>query len=300
MSTAAPETDLSLTAATAAAVGATAVGTPSVQSVIATYRLSLGQLVAEMTALIATIWSWRRDDNSVIGSTLDWADLMVSLIGQYRDGASRISLVALQQLKLAQVGEEVAADMLRTAQPADEKWLRRSLGFAGPGTVRAYTERQLLGTWTGDPSAKALKLVTGTAARWVLDAAREAMLETGLAEARSRAPRSAQAWARVTDADPCAFCAMLAARGAVYLTQSSASWADGIPGNPYHDHCACTAVLLWRDEPLPQAEAFAALWAEVTRGLSGQDARNAFRRSFEAAKRAAGLLAGQQPTTPGG
>mgnify|MGYP006982268730 FL=1 len=47
--------------------------------------------------------------------------------------------------------------------------------------------------------------------------------------------RRAVGWRRVTDGNPCAFCAMLASRGPVYR---DAAAADGIQ---YHSYCGCTA-----------------------------------------------------------
>jgi len=47
--------------------------------------------------------------------------------------------------------------------------------------------------------------------------------------------RKAIGWRRVTDGNPCAFCAMLASRGPVYR---DAAAADGLK---YHAHCGCGA-----------------------------------------------------------
>jgi len=77
-----------------------------------------------------------------------------------------------------------------------------------------------------DPSRVALVRVSGAVARHVLDSARETLL------ASVRADRRARGWARVTSAEPCKFCAMLASRGAVYSATSGVFQA--------HDHCGCT------------------------------------------------------------
>jgi len=53
---------------------------------------------------------------------------------------------------------------------------------------------------------------------------------------------AALGWARITDADPCDFCKMLAGRGLVYKTERS---AGGL--NRWHDGCACAVVPLFRD-----------------------------------------------------
>jgi hypothetical protein len=80
-------------------------------------------------------------------------------------------------------------------------------------------------------------------------------------------------WQRVTGGDPCAFCAMLAGRGAVYREETVDFQA--------HDHCACSAEPEYSGStPPPASERFGRLWEESTAGLSGADALNAFRRSL--------------------
>jgi hypothetical protein len=85
--------------------------------------------------------------------------------------------------------------------------------------------------------------------------------------------RQALGWQRVTGAKPCAFCAMIASRGAVF-SENTASFQA-------HDHCACTAEPAYRGTHLPpDSERFAELWPESTEGLTGNDALNAFRRAL--------------------
>ncbi|MGW4076041.1 VG15 protein [Streptomyces asiaticus] len=92
----------------------------------------------------------------------------------------------------------------------------------------------------------------------------------------------ATGWSRVTDNDPCAWCAMLASRGPVYKTAKTA----GDPrqgGNSYHDHCGCQAWPAFTlDEPfVGLANRLYDDWLRVTRGTGGRDAVNAFRRWWE-------------------
>lgn len=99
------------------------------------------------------------------------------------------------------------------------------------------------------------------------------------------ADKVALGWMRVTDADPCAFCALLAGRGPVYKTEQSADFRA-------HDHCACTvepfydgsewtaSAREWRDM-YNQAVSEARASGDLERGTSN-DLLNAFRRSFDA------------------
>ncbi|MFJ3952882.1 hypothetical protein ACIPXV_23050 [Streptomyces libani] len=88
-------------------------------------------------------------------------------------------------------------------------------------------------------------------------------------------------WARVTDADPCAWCAMLASRGAVYRSRDAAqlkghAGRNAPPVDPedlekYHNLCHCQVVPIYsRTDWLPeQGEAFRELWDEATEGHTG-------------------------------
>lgn len=81
-------------------------------------------------------------------------------------------------------------------------------------------------------------------------------------------------WQRITSGSECAFCAMLASRGAVYSEAGVDFQA--------HNHCSCSAEPLYEREPTPQwVEDLRSEWNETTEGLSGRDALNAFRRARE-------------------
>ena len=86
-------------------------------------------------------------------------------------------------------------------------------------------------------------------------------------------------WQRVTAADPCAFCAMIASRGAVF----SASSADF----ESHDHCSCTPEPFYEgSRTLSRNDRFRMLWDEVQREVPFERAddntrMNAFRRVYE-------------------
>lgn len=129
--------------------------------------------------------------------------------------------------------------------------------------------------------AAAVRMV-GTTQYLALEGGRQAMQRSIDADKR------ATGWARVTDADPCAWCAMLASRGPVYKTAKTA----GDPrqgGNTYHDHCACQAwPAFTHDEPfIGIAEKLYDDWLRETRGRGGKYAVNAFRSWWESEGREA-------------
>ena len=85
--------------------------------------------------------------------------------------------------------------------------------------------------------------------------------------------------ARVTDGAPCAFCAMLAGRGAVYHSTETASV-------PRARRCGCGSELVYGDDyKIPgRAQEFADLYAEATKDAGdGTKAKiAAFRKAYTA------------------
>lgn len=95
-------------------------------------------------------------------------------------------------------------------------------------------------------------------------------------------------WRRVTDADPCAFCAMLASRGAVYGSRGTAGRdtnarfvGDGL--FKFHDGDECTAEPLYEHEDEPQHVLdLEEQWRTATAGTSGSGSIRAWRRHWDA------------------
>lgn len=84
-------------------------------------------------------------------------------------------------------------------------------------------------------------------------------------------------WRRVSDGDPCSWCAMLISRGAVYKSGRTAGDVR-FGGNEYHDHDRCTAEPLYEREPEPPEVAdLYQQWRTATAGKSGNDAMRAWR-----------------------
>jgi hypothetical protein len=211
-------------------------------------------------------------------------------------------------------------------QPDEEAEDRRALvSLITTGPVRAQRGIADLGGATrgrlDDPDFMAeLDAVMRNAGVTAAGAAERDALMGGrdLQDATSRADRAVIGWARVTDDDPCHFCALLASRGAVYRSFWSAryvgkasrrkaapaappdGWQDWSPErmaqwetrqglNRFHDNCHCTLVPIYdRTDWVPAAsQGFRELYYESTRGLSGDQARAAFRQAIEARRRRA-------------
>lgn len=148
------------------------------------------------------------------------------------------------------------------AEPAPAEQITRSMGWA----------TRPLRLPEPNPAAAAVQ-VDGVARRLVANAGRATVLGAGQAD------RVAVRYARVTAPTACAFCALIATRGAVYLSRGS---ARGSRPSGYHDHCACSveAVFPRQDWTPPEhVQAFDRLYTESTAGTHGTETLRAFRRA---------------------
>lgn len=138
----------------------------------------------------------------------------------------------------------------------------------------------------GQPPEKAIDTMavnlTGSATSLALEGGREAIRDAVDND------EDAIGWLRVTDADPCSWCVMLASRGAVYKNASTVGQgkSDAFVGHglfKWHDHCGCNAIPVFSaDDPrLRAADDLYEQWLRETQGHSGKNAVNAWRRYWE-------------------
>ncbi len=97
-----------------------------------------------------------------------------------------------------------------------------------------------------------------------------------------------QAYRRVTDGNPCAFCALLASRGFVYRSRRSAGDTRVLEG--WHDACGCTSQAgfgpgVHNPQLDPIALRAQEIYEKATGNYSGKDKTRAFRRAWEEAGR---------------
>ena len=120
--------------------------------------------------------------------------------------------------------------------------------------------------------------LTGSASRLVLQTGRETTLRNV-----KRDPH-AHGWARQVESEnPCAFCALLATRGAVYKNGSEAS-----AGFQAHDHCECQPVPNFGDYELPEkVQEFRDLYYSLPHGGGIKAFRAAFEAKYDPQGRAA-------------
>jgi hypothetical protein len=180
--------------------------------------------------------------------------------------------------------------------------VQASSEITGPINIKAKAAR-------GKPleiaAREALVQASGAAMRHVLDGGRQTNITAMRNDSRMIG------WVRVTDGNPCSFCAMLASRGPVYRKDSFASNARNKsavtavrrdprdPGVAFlgagsfktHDHCACQMVPVYStDAAWPGiSREMRDLWNANIRGkYSGHDALRAWRRLYEQRQREQG------------
>jgi hypothetical protein len=206
-----------------------------------------------------------------------------------RDGLVRTP----QQSGLIRRSDEQAARVIDWG--ARRGAVQASLEVTGPINLKVKTAR---GKTPQQAAREALVDAAGAAARHVQDGDRTASI------VNMRNDSLLKGWVRVTDSNPCSFCAMLASRGPVFRSQSfTNARSRRNPRNPgveflgagsfkVHDHCACRmAPVYYTDAEWPgNARELNDLWqANIAKRYSGHEALKAWRRLYERRQRELGL-----------
>lgn len=194
-----------------------------------------------------------------------WLRAMVLLTKTYHSQSSLAAGRFYRQLREHATQSPAPSSLLRVAQAPSDEWLTRAFGFSGPGMLSRDTAR---------PNT-ALSTTLGTASRIVQDGGRTTTLDT------VHEDPVAVGWYRLTDGQPCPFCALLASRGLVYKSEKSASFEA-------HNQCGCIGVPAFsRDHELPDINQQArAVYYDTVRGMKGPKTQAtvlpAFRKAWAA------------------
>lgn len=221
------------------------------------YRQANLALRARLLRDLQAVWPALRYDD--LDSTFPaWARAVRLLVNRDHDAAVRLAAAYVRAFREAEQGTGPRV-MLAPAPP--EAQVLTSLLVTSLVPVKRATGR-------GVPEQTAMRRAfvtsSGEASRIVLDGGRGTVVASSVR------------WRRVTDGAPCAFCALLASRGAVYTSDTADFEA--------HAHCACTAEPVFRGDGHDQASRrWDSLYRQSAQGQHGRDALNAFRRAYEAA-----------------
>lgn len=241
------------------------------------FRRTQALLAAQMARQVLQVW---RDLMNPANVDATWPAVraaLIPIVRQARDQSAVLARAAYMDARRAEGVPDDGFDPAGPLQLAIDR-LEASLDVTGPVEFKKAIAAGKTPERAMD--AAAVRMV-GSTQYLALEGGRSVMKQSIDADER------ATGYARVTDNDPCAWCAMLASRGPVYKSAQTA----GDPrqgGDRYHDHCSCQAWPSWTlNEPLVGvAEGLYDDWLRVTRGTGGRNAVNAWRRWWEAEGRA--------------
>lgn len=231
------------------------------------HRLSQARLGVFLVGQVMAAWPLL-DVDDLDGSFRRWLLVVSRLVQSQRRASAALAAGYLSAFRTLEMGVSGDGFTPRLAEPVEEERLATSLLVTGPAHLRSATAH-------GVPLSKAVDLARASSARAAVRHALNGGRET--VTATVEADPAALGWARATSGRACHFCLMLASRGPAYKGEETA-------GFDAHDGCACTAEPVYRRDAAWPAGAREArqLWNETTSGLSGANARAAFRRALEA------------------
>jgi hypothetical protein len=254
------------------------------------FRAAEAKRAAAVAAATAAYWRARvnADDPATIEQ---WLAALVPLILRERNASAVRGVLYGNTMRALEVG---LTDGFRfdTEAPGildlDPQAIRTSLMVTGPVALRKRIEK-ISGRDVSPAEEKALlskafdqsgAAAAAASVRHVMNGGRAALID-GV-----QRDKKALGWVRLTRAEPCYFCALLASRGAVYKDDSfedSDSMFDGPGQVKVHDACQCMLKPVYRrdDEMLDRSKEFLDIYTASTKGKSGRAAILAFRKAYE-------------------
>lgn len=257
------------------------------------HRVAQADLNAQLIAEIVKLFRATYDPTQIAASTWSLAELLLPILLLFRKRSYAESAAYLTAFHKAEVpnASELPPFDPSLLEPDDvmpeqlfENFLHalRAASFSASGKGKSDI----------DIENAALTAATGRGTRLVQDGGRAAV------KSYIRGGWGAVGYARVVDADPCPFCAMLASRGVSYVSgkrettsglyRSDAfneSSANFLGGNKFavHDHCQCTLEPVYArgdgSYTLPgNGEQLAREWAEIAGGKKRSEQQKAWRR----------------------
>jgi len=266
------------------------------------YKAQQNREAAKIAALIALYYQ-RRVNVDDPTSVERWLDLMIPRLIRRSDAGATESaqfFQALRRIELA-AGDFTATPSLGTI----DEGVRKSLIAIGPGDYlnKAADIRRL----DVDPQQKQAMLteakqvttakIAGAVLRHAQAGGRQTIFDNAARD------ETALGWVRVTKADPCFFCAMLASRGLSYRPFKEDSFDlsnqrfSGDGDAKVHDNCGCSLKPVYADnDPMVErTKKFADMWTMW--GAGGGDAAARFRRGYEHLRKTGEYLTWEQADT---
>jgi hypothetical protein len=202
------------------------------------------QLAIRAGSIANLVTLWRVVDPADLRGTIEvFAQAAALLAAQGFDRSAGVSSRYYALFRRAE-GLAGAAPATVAARPPMADLAGELRGASLAGIVRA----RRAGMTVEGAKVQGFARATGSLAKLVLSGGRRTLV------AAVEADPQARGWARVTSGSPCAFCRMLASRGATYKTERSADFES-------HDACGCTVEPLFAGgRPPAQSAQYAREW----------------------------------------
>lgn len=275
--------------------------TTTAQSVALTEAHRQAQLrnAAIVALVIKTLFGEVVDPANLVATATRWLNAVTPLLFRYRANSasmSRLYLTALRQLELPGSDEFIPTplDPVQFDALSTSMWVTGIAGNGQNGSPLGLEKRLV--------KVSGLDLDPAVERAMIADSVNKAAQQAAVAATRHataggrdqvvaavKEDRRAVGYLRITDGDPCFFCAMLASRGFVYKEDSfkySNYMFDGEGVAKAHDGCQCSMKATYsRDDSLPdRSQEWQDLWKTSTSRLSGPEAVKAFRKAYGASK----------------
>lgn len=209
------------------------------------HRLLQIGIAARATAVSKSLWR-RLRVSDIDGSMASWMPAQLAAWKLFYEQSQDAAGEYITAYQAAEIG--AASKIVKQSFGVPE--MRNAALLAGPVRVKMLIKK---GMAADEAHSKAFTKFGGISSRQVLSGGRLAISQTGAGDQR------AIGWRRVTDGNPCTFCAMLASRGPVYsrtTTQGDIERPSREGGVKllYHGHCGCTAEIVYGEWKPTDAE----------------------------------------------
>lgn len=261
--------------------------TPTAAVLTEAHRTSQAARGAFVAYAGAQLWAKTVKPDELERTVSLWMRLMMALVRRERSKSARLTAAYYPRFRELEIPSAPKFDLPEIPQLLEEK-LITSLRVTGPiayqtkisDLKRLDLSPTLRKAMEDEAFTSAGKTSTAAAIRHTLDGGRDLM------RAAAQADKVAIGWARVTQATPCYFCAMLASRGPIYgehAFEDSDTLFSGGGRAKVHDSCQCAMEPSFsRQTEWPgRARDFENLWIASTGDVSGAEKVRAFRAAFE-------------------
>ncbi|WP_055428160.1 VG15 protein [Bifidobacterium aesculapii] len=210
------------------------------------------------------MWDATLDLDDLRGSQPIWKRAMLDLLQVWWKVSADTAAQYLPRFREAETGEPGGVEV--GVPRFDRRQASRRIDWTGATNVLWHIAR-----------GETQEAVYEAARSLFLGMFHEAVLTGGRTTIERWAKKDPRAigWRRVSDGDPCAFCAMLVTRGPVYTSVAKAG-LSARTGKKYHPHCGCTVEVVYGDwKPTRQEQQWIDDYYRAAESLPGKTPRTA-------------------------